>query len=156
MAEKYLEVSETVAANPAALYDMVSDLTRMGNWSPENVGGKWVGGASGPAKGAKFRGNNKSGWRRWSTLAEVIEADPGSRFAFHVTVTGVPIADWTYEFEAVDGGTKVTEKWQDCRPGWMDRASGLVMGVPDRAVHNEANMKATLAALKKAAEASAP
>jgi hypothetical protein len=152
MADKQLAVSETVAADSAVLYDMVSDLTKMGEWSPENRGGKWLGGATGPAKGAKFRGNNKSGWRRWSTQAEVTEADPGRRFAFHVTYTGVPIADWTYEFEPVDGGTKVTESWQDCRPAWMDKLSGLVMGVPDRGSHNEANMKATLAALKAAAE----
>jgi hypothetical protein len=153
MAEKHLEVSETVAADPAVLYDMVADLTKMGDWSPENRGGRWLGGASGPARGAKFRGNNRSGWRRWQTLAEVTEADPGARFAFHVTVTGVPIADWTYEFKAVEGGTIVTEKWADRRPGWMDKLSGVVMGVADRAAHNEANMKVTLATLKSAAEA---
>ena len=155
MGEKYLEVSETVAAAPVALYDMVADLTKMGQWSPENCGGKWTGGASGPAKGAKFRGNNKSGWRRWSTLAEVTEADPGNRFAFHITVANVPIADWTYEFEAAGDGTKVTEKWADCRPTWMDKLSGLMMGVPARAVHNRANMEKTLTALKQAAETQA-
>ena len=152
MAEKKLAVSETVAADAALLYDMVSDLTKMGEWRPENRGGKWIGGSSGPANGAKFRGNNKSGWRRWQTIAEVTDAERGSRFAFHITVAKVPIADWAYEFEAVDGGTKVTETWQDCRPGWMDKASALLMGIPDRAAHNQANMTATLAALKTAAE----
>lgn len=152
MAEKNLEVSTEIGAEAASLYDMVADLTRMGQWSPENIGGKWVGGATGPATGAKFRGNNKSGWRRWSTQAEVTDARPGERFAFHVTVTGVPIADWAYEFTSNGSTTTVTETWTDCRPGWMDRLSGVVMGVPDRAAHNQKNMESTLAALKRAAE----
>jgi len=155
MGDKHVQVTETIAAEPAQLYDMVADLTKMGQWSPETVGGKWVGGASGPAKGAKFRGNNKSGWRRWSTLTEVTAAEPSGRFAFHVSFVGVPISDWAYEFEAVDGGTRVTETWTDCRPLWMDKTSGVVMGVPDRVSHNQATMQATLAALKQVAESAA-
>jgi polyketide cyclase/dehydrase/lipid transport protein len=152
MAEKSLETSTEIAAAAGALYDLVSELTKMGQWSPENVGGKWIGGATGPAVGARFKGNNKAGWRRWSTISEVTEAAQGKRFAFHVTVMGVPIADWAYEFDSTGGATKVTETWQDQRPGWMNKLSGPVMGVPDRAVHNRRNMDATLAALKKAAE----
>jgi hypothetical protein len=83
---------------------------------------------------------------------QVTEAIPGKRFAFHVTVTGVPIADWTYEFAQDGDTTTVTEIWDDCRPGWMDTLSGVVMGVPDRAAHNRDNMVATLEALKAAAE----
>ncbi len=152
MAERHLEVSATIAASAQTLYGMVADLTRMGNWSPENTGGKWVGGATGPVTGARFRGNNKASWRRWSTSVEVTEATPAKRFAFHVTVTGVPIADWAYEFAESGGTTTVTELWDDRRPGWMDKVSGVVMGVPDRGAHNRANMIATLEALKQAAE----
>jgi hypothetical protein len=132
---------------------MIADIPRMGRWSPENTGGKWVGGTRGPEVGARFRGNNKAGWRRWSTNVEVTEAVPGKRFAFHVTVTGVPIADWAYDFADSAGTTTVTESWADCRPGWMDKLSGVVMGVPDRATHNRRTMEATLAKLKEAAEA---
>lgn len=155
MAETHLEVSETIAASADALYDMVADLTRMGSWSPENTGGRWLGGASGPAVGARFRGNNKSSWRRWSTTVEVTDATPGKRFAFHVTYTGVPIADWSYEFAESDGKTTVTEIWDDRRPGWMDKLSGVVMGVPDRGAHNRRNMEATLRTLKSVAESGA-
>jgi hypothetical protein len=155
MTEKTLEVSTEIKADEARLYEMVSDLTKMGAWSPENTGGKWVGGASGPAVGAKFKGSNKAGWRRWSTQVEVTAADPGKRFAFHVTVAGVPIADWAYEFSANGDSTTVTESWADCRPGWMDKLSKPMMGVPDRPAHNRKNMESTLAALKTAAESSA-
>ena len=41
-----IEVSETVTAKADRLYELVSDLPRMGEWSPENTGGKWLGGAT--------------------------------------------------------------------------------------------------------------
>lgn len=152
MSETHVEAVETIKADAGDLYDMVSDLTKMGNWSPEAVGGKWVGGATGPTEGAKFRGNNRSGWRRWSTVAQVVSAERGKLFKFHITAGPVPIAEWTYEFDADGAATTVTEKWDDLRPGWMKTLSGPLMGVADRGHHNEANMRATLAALKAAAE----
>ncbi len=90
MSDKQAEASETIAADPDTLYDLVSDLTQMGKWSPEASGGRWVGGATGPAVGAKFLGNNRSGWRRWSTSSEITAADRGKRFAFRVTVRPGP------------------------------------------------------------------
>jgi hypothetical protein len=155
MTEQNLEVSTEITADAARLYDMVADLTKMGSWSPENIGGKWIRGASGPTVGAKFKGTNKAGWRRWSTQVEVTAAEPGKRFAFHVSFTGVPIADWSYEFTANGDTTTVTESWADRRPGWMDKLSAPVMGVSDRPAHNRKNMESTLAALKSAAEATA-
>jgi hypothetical protein len=72
-----------------------------------------------------------------------------------VNFYGVPISRWSYEFASEGGGTRVTERWNDRRPGWMVRVSRPVMGVKDRAVHNRDGMRVTLAALKQAAEASA-
>lgn len=152
MAETHAEAVETINADAEAVYDIVTDLPNMGKLSPENTGGKWVGGATGPTVGARFRGNNKAGWRRWSTSVKVIDAERGKLFAFHVTAGPFAVADWCYEFEADGDGTKVTEKWDDRRPGWMKALSGPVMGVEDRGGHNEGNMQATLRALKTAAE----
>lgn len=152
MAETHAEAAETIKADPETIYDIVADLPNMGSLSPENTGGKWVGGATGPRVGAKFRGNNKAGWRRWSTQVEVTEADRGRRFAFHVSAGPVAVADWIYVLEPNGEGTKVTETWDDRRPGWMKALSGPVMGVSDRGAHNETNMQATLRALKKIAE----
>jgi hypothetical protein len=147
-----VEVSAQINADATKLYGLVSDLTRMGEWSPENTGGRWVGGATGPEVGAKFRGNNKHGFRRWSTTVRVTDATPGKRFAFDVTYGPIDIARWSYDFETVDGGTLVTERWVEGRPSWMKTVSKPVMGVMDRAAHNRRNMEATLAALKSAAE----
>lgn len=106
---------------PNDVYAVVSDVTRTGEWSPENVGGRWVGGASGPAVGARFVGSNRRGWARWSTTCRVTDAEPGRRFAFEVTWTVFPVARWDYEFSAADGGTEVRLTWTDRRDGVRGR-----------------------------------
>jgi len=146
-----VEVSETVKAASLRLYELVSDLPRMGEWSPENTGGKWVGGANGPEVGAKFRGTNRHGLAIWMTTVTVTGADPGQRFAFDVHVLGVPISTWEYTFADAVDGCVVTERWTDNRPGWM-RVSSMATGVRDRAAHNRRGMQETLAKLKAAAE----
>jgi hypothetical protein len=45
-ASSRVSVSTTVAAPAAAVYELVSDITRYGEWSPENVGGTWLDGAT--------------------------------------------------------------------------------------------------------------
>lgn len=128
---------------------MVADLTRMSEWSPENQGGRWVNG-DGPAVGALFRGRNKSGVRRWSTTARVLDAEPGKSFEITVTFAGFPVANWRYEFEAVPGGSLVTESWRDNRSAWQ-RVVGGVMG-DHSAAHARQEMAATLANLASIAE----
>jgi len=147
-----VEVSENVAAPAPNVYALVADLPRMGEWSPENTGGRWLRGASGPAVGARFRGTNRAGWRFWSTTVTVRSADVGRRFAFDVDVVGVPVATWEYTFADAADGCVVTERWTDRRPGWMRAASIPVTGVRNRGEHNRANMQETLRRLKAAAE----
>ena len=147
-----VRVEQSIAATPDELYGLISDVTNMGRWSPENHTCKWVKGATGPAVGARFRGANKRGARRWSTTSTVVAADPGKRFAFDVKFGGLPISRWSYELEAEGSGTRVTEVWEDRRAGWMQKASPYVMGVADQADHNRAGMEATLAALKASVE----
>src|SRR4051812_10250655 len=146
------EASTTIAAGPAKVYDLVTDLPRMGEWSPENTGGRWIRGATGPAVGARFRGNNRRGVLRWSTTCEVTAAVPGERFAFDVTYGPVSISRWEYTFAPDGDGCRVTESWTERRPAWMKVASVPLMAVADRAAHNRRGMEHTLAALKQAAE----
>jgi uncharacterized protein YndB with AHSA1/START domain len=145
-------VEEQIAASPETLYGLVSDVTRMGEWSPETTGCRWLGKADGPAVGARFRGANKDGWRRWSTTCTVVEAEPGRRFAFDVSLGPAPVSRWTYTFTPAGDGCIVTESWRDRRHTWMVRLSPFVMGVPDREDHNRQGMIATLERLKKIAE----
>ena len=151
------QVSDSIdiSAPASTVYAMVSDVTNMSQWSPEQTKTRWTRGASAPVVGARFRGSNKNGWRRWSTSCRVTDATPGKRFAFRVSSYGLAVADWSYEFEDTAGGCRVTEGTTD-RRGWLIKTVGEpVTGVYDRATHNLAGIQKTLAALKTAAESRA-
>jgi uncharacterized protein YndB with AHSA1/START domain len=148
-------VTVEVAAPPERVWALVSDVTRMGEWSPETTACDWVGDADGPEVGARFRGRNQIGWRRWSTTCTVTAADPGRRFAFRVaSVGGLPVADWSFEMAPTEGGCRVTESCTDRRGRIMHTLGRLVTGVADRDAHNRPGMEQTLARLSAAATAS--
>lgn len=146
--------SRKIQADPADVWALVSDLPRMGEWSNENQGGKWLGGADGPVVGAKFRGANRSGFHRWKTGVTITQADPGERFGFDVDFLGIPVSAWSYAIEPTAGGCRVTETWTDRRPGFFKPLSHLATGVADRADHSRAEMAHTLELLAAEAEAS--
>ena len=154
MAEQ-VSVTQDIGAPAEQVWAMVSDVTRMGEWSPENEGGTWLGGGTGAHAGAKFRGTNRIGKRTWKTVGTVVDADPGRRFFFRVTTIGLKVAEWGYTFESTAAGCRVTETWSDQRPGFLKPLAQLVTGVADRATHNRAGMEQTLERLKAAAESTA-
>ncbi|MCB1038425.1 MAG: SRPBCC family protein [Acidimicrobiales bacterium] len=140
-----------IDATPDELYAIVSDISRMGELSPECTGGRWLG-KGGPAVGASFLGFNKRGWVRWLTLNKVVAAEPGKEFAFHTTANGTR---WGYTFEAVDGGTLVTESRTAFkpRPGSAAFVSKVFLGgVEEHDDEMRAGMVATLERLKAVAE----
>lgn len=153
MSDEQVSVTRDVAAPPEVVWSMVSDVTRMGEWSPETTSCTWTGGATGPAIGARFKGVNANGKRSWSTACKVIECVPGEVFTFHVSAVGLAVADWSYRIEATAAGSRVTETWTD-RRGWLaKKVGGPVSGVADRAEHNRAGMATTLERLAAVAEA---
>ncbi len=100
------EVSIAIDAPAEQIYDMVADLPRMGEWSPECAAVEWSDGASGPAVGARFVGHNRTGPRgliKWSRRGRVVAADRGREFAFATEEGGVEGTTWRYRFESVDG-----------------------------------------------------
>ena len=112
--------SRDIAAPAEKVWDLVADLPRMGEWSPENAGGKWMNGATGPSLGAVFKGtNNRNGFRRWSTKVTVVGCEPAKVFEFAVTSGPLEVANWRYEFENTEGGCRVTESWVDKRKPWF-------------------------------------
>jgi uncharacterized protein YndB with AHSA1/START domain len=147
------EVTLQIDAPAEVLYDLVTDITQMGRWSPENTGGRWLGGATGPAVGARFLGWNRHGLVRWFTRATVTVADRPSAFEFQVAESKMI---WGYRFEPDGSGTLVTEYRRHTRPvnpviGLVQR-SGLIG--KDREQLMVDGMRATLERLKSAAEAS--
>ncbi len=151
MAEE-VSVERVIGAPAEAVWARVANIERMGDISPENIGGSWLGGATGPALGAKFKGDNQNGKKKWSTTGKVVECEPGRAFAFDVTSGPVKVARWTYRFEPTDGGCKVTETWTDARSRFVMFAGKIVSGVADHASHNRESMVATLDRLAELAE----
>ena len=148
-----IQVERTIAGSPDQLWALVSDVTRMGEWSPETTGAVWTGGVTAPALGARFKGTNRSGSRSWSTNCVVTSCEPGKRFAFDVTVLGLKVSGWSYEFEPVDGGCRVVERWEDHRGALVTWMGPLVTGTKDRVGRNRETMTATLEHLAAAVAA---
>jgi uncharacterized protein YndB with AHSA1/START domain len=146
-------VSRDVNAPAETVWAMIADLPRMGEWSPENEGGEWIGGATGPVPGAKFRGSTRHGSKKWKTVAQVVDAEPGRRFSFLVKAAVLPVAEWAYDIEATSSGCRVTESWTDRRPGFFKPIAAKATGVSDRIDHNRSTMEQTLERLASAAEA---
>jgi hypothetical protein len=139
------EASLHIEAAPEKVYDMVSNVTRMGEWSPETVACEWVDGATGPAVGAKFKGRNKAGIMRWSTTPVVTAAEAPREFAFKTNDT-----NWRYVFEPDGSGTKVTESFEV--PHYKSIYK-IVTPVRKRQPKMIAGMQTTLVRIKAAAEA---
>jgi uncharacterized protein YndB with AHSA1/START domain len=147
-----VSVSQEIGAPAEQVWAMVSDVTRMGEWSSETEGATWLGGATGPQPGARFRGMNRNGKKKWKTVAVVVDAELGHLFSFRVTAAGLKVAQWRYEFETTPTGCRVTESWTDQRGRIAKSLGKPVSGVTDRATHNRATMEKTLERLKSAAE----
>ena len=159
MSELSYQDSIRVDRDPETLYDLVSDVTRMGEWSPICAACWWDGdsgpGDGGPRVGAWFTGRNQTPERTWETRSQVVAADRGREFAWEVNRGWVR---WGYTFAPAGGGTTLTETWHftpqgiagfherygaDAETQIAERTSAAHRGIP-----------LTLAAIKQAAESS--
>jgi uncharacterized protein YndB with AHSA1/START domain len=107
-------VTVHIDAPPEKVWELVSDVTRIGDYSPETFEAEWLGGATGPAVGAQFRGHvkrNQKGPVYWTTCT-VLECVPGRDFAFGVGPSDSPLNVWKYHLEPSGTGTDVTESFQ--------------------------------------------
>ena len=147
------EVSIEISATQEKVYDLVSDVTRMGEWSPECARCEWAGEAVGPAVGARFKGHNKRGLMRWSNTPTVTAADPGKVFAFSRTAPGAGEVVWRYQMTPSDGGTTLTESYEVVRPANQVMSLMTRVMLPgDRGKQLNEDMQVTLRCIKGAAE----
>ena len=147
------EASVVIDAPAEVVWDMVADVTRMGEWSPECYSCRWVGTRREPVAGARFVGFNKRGWARWLTTNEVERAEPGRSFVFRVRETGVR---WGYHLDGDAAGTTTLTETRDLSGArtWRIRLFGpLVGGVDHHADELRAGMEETLRRIKAAVEA---
>ena len=149
------EVSIHVAAPPADVYAVVSDVTRTPELSPEILACSWLDGATGPAVGARFVATNKAGRMRWKNRPVVVAAEPGREFAFARTEHFAGTVEWRYRLTPDNGGTRVTESYEVTRPitrfGWF--IIGGLAGCKDRRTDLRRGMDQTLERLKAVVEA---
>lgn len=156
--------SIVVAREPDDVYGLVSDITRMGEWSPICRACWWDDGA-GPRVGAWFTGRNETpetvleatgetlAARTWETRSQVAVAD-GKEFVWEVNNGWVR---WGFAVEPADGGTRLTQSWAFLPKGiegfhdrFGDRAE-VEIGIRRDAA--KSGIPVTLAAIKAAAEA---
>lgn len=149
----HVSESITIAAPVAAVYDLVADVTRMGEWSPEATGAARV---DGPLRaGDRFIGKNKRGLVRWYTQCTVLCAERGAEFEFDVDFGPLSVSRWRYDFEETGTDTRVVETWIDRRVGmrgYVMKGIGQLVIPGNREDHNRANMVQTLRRLKETAE----
>ncbi len=146
-------VRKYVGAPPDLVYRMVSDITRMGEWSPETYACQWVDGSVGPVVGARFKAWNRRGRLRWSNTPEVTAAEPGREFAFVRTVMGFPVR-WRYTMKPDGNGTALCESYELLRatPRWADGLADRLFGIQDRERELRDGMRQTLERIAAAAE----
>ena len=103
-----------IAAPAISIYDLISDITRMGEWSPECYHCEWVGEIHEPVVGARFQGHNRMGPIKWTTTCEIVTADRGSDFDFTVIhdKNGRESTRWRYSFSEFGTGTVLTESFE--------------------------------------------
>jgi len=141
--------------SPEELYDMIADVTRMGQWSPMCRSCWWDEG-DGPQVGAKFTGRNEQSGQTWETRSEVVAADRGHEFAW-VVAEPPTRARWSYSLASVGGGTEVTETWELPPEGsaFFEKVFGekAPQEIAKRSDWAKNGVGKTLAAIKGAAEA---
>ena len=147
------DTSITVNASAKVVYNLIADPMRMPDWSPECVRCRWIGGASVPTVGARFRGTSRNGRRRWTTTSTITEMRTGEMFAWEVTYFRQPVARWEYRIEPDEAGVRLYESVDDRRGRLLQAVSPLITGSRDRAKRNASTMESTLQAVKAAAEA---
>ena len=106
-------VSVTVDVPIDAVWQVVSDVTRIGEWSHEGVGASWLKGATSATPGARFRGRNRAGLLRWGRVSEIVSVEPYELVWRTVPTLFFPdSSQWHLALEQLDGATRISQRYQ--------------------------------------------
>jgi hypothetical protein len=161
--------STSVSCSPEEAWDLITTVSRIGEFSPECIAAEWIDGATGPDVGARFAGTNS---RRqgddeivWIRPCTVTVSVPGQRFAYVVgdRYNATPAGEWEYRLEDANGTTNITETFRHL-PDGLSGIRGMADAEPEKAEGIVARrrealtnaMNATLAAMKRVLEEARP
>ena len=99
-----ISASVELAAPPETVWELVSDVSRMSDWSPE-CRKIVVLGSPKQGVGTKFIGLNRRGWAVWPTTSKVVRFEQGRAVAWRTRESG---ATWSYEIAPTASGTSLT------------------------------------------------
>lgn len=133
-------VAVTVDADVDEVWDVVRDVTRVGEWSHECVGAAWLGAATAAVPGARFRGRNRAGILRWGRVCEIVSAEPYELVWRTVPTPLYPdSSEWRIALDKTDAGTRISQHFRVVRapkvlsvlyalviPAHRDRTAALV------------------------------
>ena len=139
-----LEIVRDIAAPSEDVYDAISDVTRMGEWSDECYACEWHAEFDRAVVGAIFDGHNRNGDHEWTTQGTVVEAERGRSFVFQCSMFDFHFSTWGYRIESTESGCRVTEWSEDLRPESAMEFSKKMSGIEDRAARNRQTISRTL------------
>jgi uncharacterized protein YndB with AHSA1/START domain len=134
------------------VWALLSDLERMGEWSPECYRVEWLDGAHSPATpGARFKGWNRFGWMRWSMPCEVKTAVADQELSFSTMARGKQLVTWSYRINPSQGGVDLVESFD---VHWLRLSARIAEDflMRDRDRRREESMRKTLEGIKQLAE----
>jgi uncharacterized protein YndB with AHSA1/START domain len=146
------EVTLRMAAPPERVWSLVSDVTRIGEFSPETFEARWLRGSDGPEVGARFAGHvkrNGVGPTYWSRCT-VTACEPPRHFEFSAGTKDLDVNNWGYRIEPDGDGSRVTEYFR-LEPAWPNRLYWLLLGRL-RGRTNERGMRTTLERMRTVVE----
>ncbi len=153
--------SVTIDVSPEMLYDLVSDISRTGEWSPICTSCWWdenpdSGVPQAGEVGAWFTGHNELPNRTWETRSQVVAAERGREFSW---IVGGTYVRWGFTFVLGETGTTMTETWDFLPAGiaMFEEKFGesAQRAIADRTRDALDGIPKTLAAIKQIAESGA-
>ena len=149
MGSPLLQAQIDINAPVPEVWALISDLRRMPQWSPQCRRMVVFGRTRVGAKAINLNRRNKM---FWPTTCTVTEIDPERKLEFRVDFNAMV---WSYELEAVEGGTRVVES-RRAPEGFKTVPTMLVDkfmgGVPSFERELVAGMNESLQRIKAAAE----
>jgi uncharacterized protein YndB with AHSA1/START domain len=142
---QHVEVSVDVDADPNKVWSVISDPTRVGEWSLEACGAEWISPGDVPFVGARFVGSNDAGrMKTWRRHCEILSCDAPRELSWRTVPKGFyrDSTTWRISLEPTAEGTRIHQSYDLTAPDWLLRLIWHVMPTHrDRTAELEADLR---------------